>query len=494
MASLLTRAWLEEHRKSEGLPLYPERVIQFGEGKFMRGFVDRLFHRLNQGGLFGGSVVVVTPLASGAKKIKEINDQDGLYTVWLRGNENAQVIDQAESVQSIARAVDPYANWQEILRCAENRTIDIMVSNTTEAGIVYEKESYEPDRCPASFPAKVTAYLYARYQAFDGDPQTGMMIIPCELLEQNGDRLREIVLRYAQEWQLPAGFIAYVKEANHFYNTLVDSIVTAFQSPGSADLPSSVTYEDKNGILREPFYLWVIEGDEQITAKLPFSQLGLRVRYVADVTPFRQIKVRILNGAHTSLAGLATLAGLETVREAIQHPVLGTFTKHLLEQEVHVSLQNSKLAPSDVVNFTNDVIERFTNPLLHHAIASLQLNMLAKLRERVLPSILSYYQLQNRLPAHLMLAFAGQLLFTHPATQAMRSVAWRDDVGKQDRLKEAWELEHQEGLRRSVQTICSDLAFWGEDLSQIPGFVDHVTFDLEQLRRHGVVATIQQYV
>ncbi len=488
---LVTRSWLQQEMPEQAQELHPERVLQIGEGNFLRGFVDWLIHQLNKNGKFKGSVVVATPLALGAAKIQEINDQDGLYTVWLRGMENGKVRDDREIIQSISRAIDPYQQWDQFLQCARNPQIDIVVSNTTEAGLTYLEEGYDHERCNASFPAKLTAYLYERFQAFAGDAQMGLDIVPCELVENNGDILRELVLRHASNWNLSSEFVAWVQESNRFYNTLVDSIVTGFQTSTLDPATHDMTYEDKLGIIREPFHLWVIQGDARLKDKWDFGSLGLNVRYEPDVAPFRLIKVRILNGAHTSLAGLATLSAIETVRETVTHPVLGSFVQHLLHDEVNKALQVQHVELTEAESFAAAVMERFSNPLLRHEIASLQLNALSKVKVRLLPTFMDYIERFATLPKLLTMAIAGQLLYFHLDEDGTSPYAIRDDATSMQLVQQAWALEKQEGLEASVKALLSLEEVWGQDLNTLPSFSEHLVYDIEQIRELGVLKAVE---
>ncbi len=490
----LSQEWLTQQGNKVGIQKYPERILQIGEGNFMRGFVDWLIHRLNAAGEYQGRVVVAKPLSTGDGKIREWNAQDGLYTVWRRGVENGKLVDSPEVVQSVSRCINPYTEWEEFMACAQNPEIDIVTSNTTEAGLAYVEEAYVPGVCPTSFPAKLTAYLYERYQRFQGDADYGLEIVPCELVENNGNVLRELVLRYVTAWGLPDVFANWIKNSNHFYNTLVDSIVTGFNTADPELLSSRMAYEDRLGAIREPFYLWVIQGDGELPTKLNFPAAGLNVRYVEDVAPFLLIKVRILNGAHTSLAGLSFLAGLETVREAVTDGDIGPFVRSILQNEIIPALARQGVLREEADSFATAVLERFENPLLRHEIASLQLNGLSKIAVRILPSLNDYLALTGELPRGLVLAIAGQLLYYRNAQEPEHRWVIKDNREHVQRVQAAWERVNTEGMERVASEILAQRDMWGQDLTGVRGLVQLMTEDLLLLEAVGIRKAVADYV
>ena len=479
---LLSHEWLREHGVSIASEELPERILQIGEGNFLRGFVDWLLYQLMKNNKFQGKVVIATPLPSGAKKIQEINDQEGLYTVWLRGLEEGVVVDRKEIMQSVSRGIDPYEQWEDFLQCARNPQIDIVISNTTEAGLSYTREPYDRQACPTTYPAKLTAYLYERFLAFNGSDAHGLDVVPCELVENNGDLLRELVLQCAKDWELPREFRNWVSLHSHFYNTLVDSIVTGFTTDGLAEDSRDVAYDDRLGIIREPFYLWVIQGHPRLKNKLDFPSLGLNVRYVEDVAPFRLIKVRILNGTHTALAGLSYLARIETVKEAVTGEVMGRFVRELMQREIIPALAAQSVAEAEAQSFAEAVLERFSNPLLRHEIESLQLNGLSKIRVRLLPTMMDYLRLNRDLPKLMVMAIAGQLLYYKNADDPAEEWVIRDDETHVRAVRSAWELERTEGLRASVARILSLVEVWDQDLSRVEGMTDLIEQSIRALR------------
>ncbi|MCL6597685.1 MAG: tagaturonate reductase [Alicyclobacillus macrosporangiidus] len=462
---------------------YPERVLQVGEGNFLRGFVDWLIHRLNVHGLFKGRVVVAAPRPTGARNVARLNAQDGLYTVWLRGYTDSRLVDDREVVTSVSRAIDPHADWAAFLACAEQRSIEVVVSNTTEAGLRYEAEPYPAAAAPATFPAKLTAYLYRRFQVFAGDPAAGLTVIPCELVDDNGQVLRDLVMRYARAWSLGEAFVEWVETANHFCNTLVDRIVTGFPAElGDAERFAALGYEDRLLTVGEPFHLWAIEADARLRSLWPFERIGLNVRYTDDVTPYRVRKVRILNGAHTSLAPVAMASGLATVREAVEDPDIGQFVHHLVEDELVPAAAAELGDRAEAEAFAMATLERFRNPFIRHELRAIQQHCLAKAKVRLVPAILGHAQAHGEAPPWLSLAWAFLLLDFHPEAAGE---AAENDPNAQRALRDTWRAEADVGLQEAVAGLLGLRDVWGVDLNVVPGFTQRVAAAVQSIREHG---------
>lgn len=336
-----------------------ETIVQVGEGNFLRGFVDWMIHQLNEKGLYDGKVVALQPTPHG-KVVPKLNAQDGLYTSVLRGVENGETVNRAELIQSISRGIDPYNNWSEVLELARSPHIEFMFSNTTEAGLTYHQESFDESSSPLSFPGKVVAFLYERYKAFDGDTEKGITLIPCELVEGNGDLLKEIVLKLINDWNLSDDFKQWVEEANLFCNTLVDRIVTGFPRGEEEDFRERLGYDDILLTVGEPYHLFVIDAPEHVAKKLPFDQAGLNVKW-GDTTPYRELKVRLLNGAHTMMFAACYLSGVDTVYQSMTNERLAAFVKDGLFNEI---LPTVDADDEEKEAFATSVLERFSNPFL----------------------------------------------------------------------------------------------------------------------------------
>lgn len=487
---MLSRQWLNEHRDADRILMeriseLPERVIQIGEGRFVRGFVDWLINRLNVAGLFGGRVVVVAPRRTGARHLIEWARQDFLYTVWLRGLENGREVDEAEIVMSVSRGIDPYTQWRAFLNCAANPAIDICVSNTTEAGLAFQSEAWEPDRAPESYPGKLTAYLYRRYEHFCGDPDRGMVIVPCELVDDNGAVLRAAVLRCIHEWKLPTAFAAWVTTANHFCNTLVDRIVTGL--PPGEDLQGAMDqfgYEDQFLTVGEPFHLFVIEDGGTLRDRWPLADSGLAVRFVDDVSPYRLLKVRILNGAHTALAVTALLAGLTTVRAAVNDELFASFVHHVVFSEIVPTLA---VEPQSADRFAQAVLERFQNPYIEHRLQDIMLHALTKFRVRLAPTIQAHVQREGRLPPLLTTAFAALLLYYHPDSGA----CIEDRPELEMLVRSVWAKEAEDvSLPDVVRELLALHAVWGLDANEWPGATETIARQIAHWREKGARASV----
>ena len=297
------------------MPQYPVKVLQFGEGNFLRAFVDWMLHQMNQKWLFMGRALVVQPLDHGT--IDQLNAQDGLYTLLLRGVQGGALKEERQVIQSVAQGLNPYRDWPQFLKWAAHEDLQVIVSNTTEAGIAYLPESRPTDACPSSYPAKLLAFLLARYEAFQGAARAGLMILPCELIDKNGAKLKEVLLKLAADWEMPDEFVAWLSGHNVFFNTLVDRIVPGYPKEEAEEIQAGLGYEDQLLVAGEIFHLWVIEGPDGYQNKLPLKQAGLNVVWTDDLSSYRERKVRVLNGLHTSMICLGLALGLETVRQAV---------------------------------------------------------------------------------------------------------------------------------------------------------------------------------
>ena len=384
----------------------PEKIIQFGEGNFLRAFIDTFFHKMNEKGLFDGSVVVVQPIAEG--RADSLNEQEGLYTAHLRGVSGGKVCEERFVSASISRALNPYTQYDEYLKLARNPEMRYIISNTTEAGIEFLSGDRFEDRPPKAFPAKLTVLLYERFKCFDGDETKGFLIMPCELNDNNGDKLKSCVLQYAELWNLGEDFGIWLNTANTFANTLVDRIVTGFPSADIENFTKQVGYKDDLYVTGELFHLWVIEADEKYGAELPFTEAGINVIWTDDVEPYKTRKVRILNGAHTMMTPLAMLCGLDTVKGCMDDKDILNYIKQGLNREI---IPTMTLPRAELDDFAEKVLERFANPTIQHKLASISLNSVAKFKVRVLPSLLDSIVNTKQLPVLLTFSLAALIEF-----------------------------------------------------------------------------------
>jgi tagaturonate reductase len=382
----------------------PEKVLQFGEGNFLRGFADYFIDQLNEKENFNGKVVVVQPIATGLANT--INEQDGLYQLYLRGNEGGKKVNRRRLISCLSRAINPYDDFESFLKTAHNPDMRYIVSNTTEAGIAYDDSCKFEDKPQTSFPAKLTRLLYERFTIF-GDA-SGYVILSCELIDDNGAELRKIVIQHAKDWKLGEEFIEWIMNKNIFCSTLVDRIVTGYPRNEFNELNTENGYEDKLLNTAEVFGFWVIEGPRELEEELPFRKAGLPVIFTDDQSGYKKRKVRILNGAHTSMVLAAYLAGQDIVRECMQDDIILGFMKKTIFDEIIPTLT---LPKEELIFFAEAVMERFNNPFIDHRLLDISLNSVSKWKARVLPSMIGYYDKYNKLPNNNVFSFAALIAF-----------------------------------------------------------------------------------
>ncbi|HTM91978.1 MAG TPA: tagaturonate reductase [Flavisolibacter sp.] len=461
---------------------YPEKVLQFGGGNFLRGFADWMFQQLNKKAGFNGSVVVVPATNKGVVNV--LNEQDGLYTVYLRGLKNGKAESTHEVINVISRGISAYQNFDAYIKTAEGAEIRYIISNTTEAGIVYNDNDKPTDTPPASFPAKLAVWLYHRYKTFNGDTNKGVHVIPCELIEKNADTLKKIILQLSAKWGYEEGFVNWLHTACTFNNTLVDRIVPGYPKERISEITSELGYEDKQVVEGEPFHLWVIEGSEQLQKELPFPSIGLDVLYVKDITPYRVRKVRILNGAHTTLVPVAYLYGIDTVRESVEHPVVGKYLRDAIFEEIIPTLD---LPKEELEQFAGEVIDRFRNPYIKHLLMSIALNSWSKFETRVLPSILEYKRRKGSIPQRLAFSLAATIAF-YKGKRGEETIALNDDATAMELLKNAWASSDggEASIKEVVTRVLGHEKNWKQDLNKIEGLNDAVTKHLINIEKFGI--------
>lgn len=441
-----------------------EKFLQFGEGNFLRGFVDWMIDRLNKEADFDGGVVVVQPLAQGL--IPMINEQDGLYTLYLRGLQDGQKVEETRVVDCITRGINPFENTDEFFECASNPELRYIISNTTEAGIEYKPNQNPDDFAGLTFPGRLTLFMKRRFD----NKLPGFLLLPCELIDKNGDELKACVLKYAKDFGYGDDFIKWVEEENYFTNTLVDRIVTGYPRDTASEMEKEYGYLDNIIDTAEIFHLWVIQGDKKYAEELPFDKIGLNVLWTDDVTPYKKRKVRILNGAHTMMVLAAHLAGLGTVKEAMDDELVFNFMKTGVFDEIIPTLD---LPKDELIQFANDVIERFQNPFIKHYLLSIALNSVSKYQVRVLPSVLEYIKENNKEPKCLVFSLAALIAF-------YRTDAANDNPDVMEFMKTA-----------SVDDILSKEEYWGTDLSMLK---DSINGYLKSIEEKGIRAAMEEVV
>ena len=470
----------------------PEKVLQFGTGVLLRALPDFFIDQANRRGLFNGRVVVVKSTEGG--DADAFARQDNLYTVAVRGLENGQPVHQNVVCGAISRVLVARRQWADILAFAKSPDLQIIISNTTEVGLVLEEDDDVRAAPPRSFPGKLLAVLHARYQAFGGAPDKGLVIIPTELVPDNGPRLREI-LRTLAERQLPdPAFLAWLDEANTVCGSLVDRIVPGRPAePARAALAQELGYDDELLTMAEAYRLWAIAGDERVRAVLSFAAADAGIIVQPDITEFRELKLRLLNGTHTLAAGLAVLARVGTVREAMQEAAFGAYIRRLLLAELLPGIPYPP-APGVGERFGEQVLDRFRNPAVAHRWLAITLHYSAKLRLRVVPDLLHYYQRLGAVPPGVALGFAAYLRFMRGTRQD--GSRWYGEVDGQEYLiqdeqagglADLWQRLPPAEL---VRQVLSDASRWDADLTALPGFAAAVTNFLAQIEQNSAAATL----
>ena len=476
----------------------PEKVIQFGEGNFLRAFVDWQIDNANEKANFNGNVVVVQPLEKGMADM--INAQKGLYTTVLRGIQKGKEINDRRVITSISRCLNAYTQYNDYIACAKNKDLKIVVSNTTEAGISYAPGCKLEDEPPASYPAKICQFLYRRYEAFKGDKKAGLILIPCELIDKNGDNLHRIVLQYAEEWKLDKKFVDWVNNACTFCNSLVDRIVPGYPREEAAKICEELGYQDNLLDSAEIFHLWVIEtqGDiDTLKKAFPLDKAGLNVVWTNDMSFYRTRKVRILNGTHTMFVPAGFQAGFDTVRDCIEDPVMIKFIKKGLFDEIIPSMDGDK---EMLKEYAGDVLERFDNPFIRHMLISITLNTTAKFPVRDLPSVTGYIKKNGKVPPVLAFSLAALTTFYEGKGidgRNMKSVkdhngqpyTISDDEKSLKFFEDLYAKTHDP--KTLAKTVLSHKDFWGEDLTKYKGLEEAVANGIASIQKNGMKKAIE---
>jgi tagaturonate reductase len=469
---------------------FPERIIQFGEGNFLRAFIDWMVNEMNDKADFNSSVVLVQPIDKGM--VDMINEQDGLYTLILKGLRNGLPSHESQLIQSVSRGINPYADFDEYLKLAENPNMRFVISNTTEAGIAFSADDRPDMKPPKTYPGKLTVLLHHRFKTFGNDKSKGFIILPCELIDRNGDELKKCVLKYCELWGLEKAFVNWLNEACVFCCTLVDRIVPGYPFDTAKEIEAKLGYEDKSLVEAEPFHLWVIEGPEWIKNELPTEAANLNVLVVRDMTPYRTRKVRILNGAHTSMMPVAYLSGIETVREAVEHPMVGKFISQTLHEEIIPTLD---LPKEELVNFAEDVNERFRNPYIKHALMSISLNSISKYKARVLPSLTGYVKIKGNVPERMTFSLAALIAF-YRGKNGNETIAVKDDEYILSFFKTLWNDFDSKKINEDklVSAVLKETSFWGSDLTAISGLKEMTSEYLREILQLGMLKALDQFM
>ena len=463
-----------------------EKILQFGEGNFLRAFVDDFIDLANERVGYNGKAVLVQPIAQGLTDL--INLQEGLYTLYLRGSENGRKVDEKRVISCVSRCINPYGEWDKVLEAARSAELEIVVSNTTEAGIVHDTESRFEQEPPVSFPAKLTRVLYERWQA----GQKGLIILSCELIDNNGKELKRCVNQYIEDWKLEDSFRRWVNEENIFCSTLVDRIVPGRirDAEEVKRLAEENGYDDPLTDVGEVFGIWVIEGPEGLEERLPFKKAGVPVIVVPDVTPYKKRKVRILNGAHTGFVLGAYLAGFDIVRECMEDDTVRSFMNRMLYDEVIPTLP---LDRKDLEDFASAVQDRFNNPFVNHELMSISLNSTSKWRARNMPSFLEYIAEKKELPPCLTASLAAYIAFYSNDIRELndkglvcrRAKGNTYTVSDDREVLEFYWTHRADSEEALVHAVLGNEKMWGQNLTAVVGLEKAVTEGLKTIRRDG---------
>ncbi|MDP4261707.1 MAG: tagaturonate reductase [Bacteroidota bacterium] len=471
----------------------PEKVLQFGTGVLLRGLPDYFIDKANRQGIFSGRIVVVKSTSQGSADAFE--QQDGLYTLCVRGIENGAMTEETIINSSISRVLAAKEDWATILQCAHDPGMKIIISNTTEVGIVLTDDDIKLSP-PDSFPGKLLAFLYERYKAFHGSDDSGMVIVPTELIVDNGNKLRAIILELAAKNKLEEKFIQWLQSANHFCNSLVDRIVPGKLNPADKkNTEEKLGYTDELMIMAETFRLWAIESAHpKVKEVLSFSKADEGVVITPGIEKFRELKLRLLNGTHTFTCGLAFLAGFSTVKEAMQNEVISQYIRKLMMQEIATALDSdNNITYHEACVFANQVMDRFRNPFLDHQWLSITMNYTSKMKMRNIPLLLRHYSHTDEVPENMSLGFAAYLLF-------MKCKAGSDGryygqanglpYAVQDDMAACFAEKSLADMDTFVNSILADKNLWGTDISRLKGFAESVKENLESLEKKGVLETL----
>lgn len=480
------------NRQKTGKKERPVKVLQFGEGNFLRAFVDYMIDIANEKGVFDGDIVLVKPIEFGT--LDRFHDQECQYTVQLRGIVDGEPKRINRIVTSVADVVDAYNEYEKYADFARLDTLRYIVSNTTEAGIVYDETDQFESNPPKTYPGKLTKFLYERYQHFNGAPDKGLVMLPVELIDDNGIHLKECVLKFAKLWKLEDAFTAWINDACVFTSTLVDRIVTGYPRDEAEELCKEFGYQDNLIVTGEPFALWVIESAKDISEEFPLPKAGLPVIFTDNQKPYKQRKVRILNGAHTSFVLASYLCGNDIVLESMNDKLILDFIKATIFDEVIPTLT---LPKKELDEFAEAVLTRFNNPYVKHAHLSISLNSVSKWRARCMPSFLGYIEKEGKLPAHLTFSLAALMAFYTGTEIRDKALIGHRDGQEYNIMDDAAVLaffaaNSSKEPKEYVHAVLANKDFWGQDLSALAGVEEAIVSYLTDIRAVGMRRTMEK--
>lgn len=474
------------NRKTAQAASRPDRIIQFGEGNFLRAFVDWIVWKTNQATDFNAGVVVVQPIDRGM--VDMLNEQDCLYHLNLQGIDKGQAVDSIDMIDVINRGINPYRDFDDYIALAENPDIRFVISNTTEAGIAFDPACKLEDRPASSYPGKLTQLLYRRFQYFKGDMSKGLIIFPCELIFLNGKELKKCIYQYIELWNLGEEFKTWFEQACGVYCTLVDRIVPGYPKDNIEEIRARIGYEDKLVVKAEIFHLWVIEAPQEIAAEFPADKAGLNVLFVPSEAPYHERKVTLLNGPHTVLSPVGYLSGLDTVRECVEDPEIGKFVRKVMYEEL---LETLNLPKPELEAFAASVLERFVNPYVKHFVTSIMLNSFPKFKTRDLPGLKTYLERKGELPKGIVLGLAGIITYYKGGKRGDVDIVPNDDAAIIALLQELWQSGDTAKVAEGV--LAADF-IWGEDLNKIPGLTSLLASFLAKIQAEGMREAVKSII
>lgn len=448
------------------------KIIEFGTGNFIRAFANSMIQKLNEETDFAGSVVMVKPTISQSTVYKNLLAQNGLYHVVTRGIANGEVVNESKLITCVEKVIHPWLEFEQYLELAKSKTLEVVLTNVTEAGVVFEATNQFSDTPATSSPGKITQLLYQRFQHFNGDTSKGWIFIPCELLKDNGAKLRDCILQFVAHWDLGEEFKNWIINCNTFCDTLVDRIVPGFPHENAVEIQEQLGFEDQLLVAAEPYHIWAIEAPQAVQQLLPFDRIGLNVRYTDSLEKYRTLKVRILNGAHTSMVPVGVLAGMETVRETVEISPTAAFVENVIFKEILPTLD---FPQEELKRYANDILDRFKNPFIRHKLLDISLNSISKFKTRVLSSLIPFYEKFDAIPENMSKSFAALIYFYKGEENPLR-----DDVKHIEFFGELWSVyEQTQDLDTLISKVLAYDTAWGKDLNEMNGLKSSILIHLK---------------
>jgi tagaturonate reductase len=462
---------------------YTERIIQFGEGNFLRAFIDWIVWNMNDKAGFNSSVVVVQPIPNGM--VETLNAQDGLYHLTLKGIDKGKQVYTTQLIDVISRGLNPYNQFDAYLKLAESPDMRFVISNTTEAGIAFDPENKFDDKPANSYPGKLVQLLHHRYETFNGAEDKGLIIFPCELIFENGKALKECINKYIKHWNLSEGFNNWVNRHCSIYNALVDRIVPGYPRETADEIKAKIGFDDKLLVEGEIFHLWVIEAQKTVAKEFPADKAGLNVLFVPNEEPYHERKVTLLNGPHTVLSPVGYLSGLNTVRECVEDEIIGAYVHKVMFDEL---LSTLNLPENELTQFANDVLDRFCNPFVKHQVTSIMLNSFSKYKTRDLPGLKTYLKRKGSLPDGLVLGLAAIITYYKGGKRGTDKIVVQDDQKIIELLQSLWNTGSVEQITKGV--LAADF-IWSEDLNEIQGLTNKVAYYLAEIQNKSMLEVVK---